>query len=237
MGFYQADPICGLQMAALTLISLIRRERTGEGEAIDGAMLDAAVGYLGDALLAAQLGDAPTPLGNRDPDHAPAGVYPAKGDDRWIAIDVPDDAAWRALARLVGPPLGQPSFESLAGRRAGHDAIDVALAAWTAGFDADELMGRLQAAGVPAGVVRGLAEAIDDPQLTARGWFKAMTHADLGAHRYNGFAWRFAGRELVAATPPPRLGEHSALLLKEKLGLDAAAIEALAARGVTGWVM
>jgi len=237
MGFYQADPVCGLQMAALTLASLIRRERTGEGEAVDGAMLDAAVGYLGDALLAAQLGETPAALGNRDPDHAPSGVYPARGDDRWIAIDIPDEAAWRALAALVGPPLDQPRFASLAGRRAAHGEIDAALATWTAGCDAEALMGRLQAADVPAGVVRGLAEAIDDPQLTARGWFKTMTHADLGAHRYNGFPWRFAGRELVAATPPPRLGEHSALLLREKLGLDEAAIEGLAAKGVTGCVM
>ena len=237
MGFYQADPVCGLQMAALTLMSLIRRERSGEGEAIDGAMFDAAVGYLGEALLAAQLGEEPAALGNRHPDHAPSGVYPAAGDDRWIAIDAPDEAAWRALVALVGPGLDRPVFETLAGRRAAHDEIDAALAAWTARFDAEALMERLQGAGVPAGVVRGLAEAIDDPQLTARGWFKPMTHADLGAHRYNGFPWRFAGRALVAATPPPRLGEHSALLLTEKLGLDAAAVEALAAKGVTGWVM
>jgi crotonobetainyl-CoA:carnitine CoA-transferase CaiB-like acyl-CoA transferase len=63
-----------------------------------------------------------------------------------------------------------------------------------------------------------------------------MTHVDLGEHRYNGFPWRFAGRELIAATPPPRLGEHSASILEEKLGLDQAAIGALAAKGVTGWV-
>ena len=236
MGFYQADPVCGLQMAALTLAALIRRERTGAGEAIDGAMFDAAVGYLGAALLAAQLGEPAEALGNRDPDHAPSGVYQARGEDRWIAIDVPDDNAWRALAALVGPPLDKPQYTDVAARRAAHDEIDAAIAAWTAALDAEDLMGRLQAAGVAAGVVRGLAEAIDDPQLTARGWFKPMTHADLGTHRYNGFPWRFAGRELVAATPPPRLGEHSSLLLAEKLGLDAAAIEAMAAKGVIGWV-
>lgn len=237
MGFYQADPICGLQMAALTLASLIRRERTGEGEAIDGAMLDAAVGYVGDALLAAQLGCGAPPDGNRNPDNAPSGVYPAKGDDRWIAIDAADEAAWRALAAMVGPLLDQPGFDTLAGRRAAHDQIDAHLAAWTRGFDADELMRRLQAAGVPAGVVRTLAEALDDPQLTATSWFKPMTHPDLGSHLYNGFPWRFANRELVAALPPPRLGEHSALLLHEKLGLDQPEIDALWAKGVTGDVL
>ena len=237
MGFYQADPICGLQMAALTLAALIRRARTGEGEAVDGAMLDAAVGYLGDALLAAQLGCEAPGAGNRGPDTAPAGVYPAKGDDRWIAIDVPDDTAWRALAAMVGAPLDGPGFNELADRRAAHDLIDAHLAAWTRGFEADELMRQLQAAGVPAGVVRGQAEALDDPQLSATGWFKTMTHPDLGSHQYNGFPWRFANRELFAASPPPRLGEHSALLLQEKLGLDPAEIDALMAKDVSGAVL
>jgi len=237
MGFYQADPICGLQMAALTLAALIRRERTGEGEAIDGAMFDAAVGYLGDALLAAQLECEAPQVGNRNPDNAPAGVYPAKGDDRWIAIEVPDDATWRALAAVVGAPLDGPGFDALAARRAAHDRIDAHLAAWTQGFEADELMRRLQAAGVPAGVVRGQAEALADPQLAATGWFKTMTHPDLGSHQYNGFPWRFASRRLVAALPPPRLGEHSALLLHEKLGLDQLEIDALMAKAVSGAVL
>jgi crotonobetainyl-CoA:carnitine CoA-transferase CaiB-like acyl-CoA transferase len=84
--------------------------------------------------------------------------------------------------------------------------------------------------------VRGLAEAVEDPQLAARDWFKAMTHPDLGTHRYNGFPWRLANRELIAALPPPRLGEHSRLLLAGKLGLDAPAIEALLAKDVSGAV-
>ena len=73
--------------------------------------------------------------------------------------------------------------------------------------------------------------------LSATGWFKTMTHPDLGSHRYNGFPWRFASRELVAASPPPRLGEHSALLLHEELGLDEAEIEALMAKDVSGAVL
>ena len=98
-------------------------------------------------------------------------------------------------------------------------------------------MRRLQAAGVPAGVVRGQAEALADPQLAATGWFKTMTHPDLGSHQYNGFPWRFASRRLVAALPPPRLGEHSALLLHEKLGLDQLEIDALMAKAVSGAVL
>ena len=64
-----------------------------------------------------------------------------------------------------------------------------------------------------------------------------MTHPDLGSHQYNGFPWRFANRELFAASPPPRLGEHSVLLLQEKLGLDQAEIDALMAKDVSGAVL
>ena len=237
MGFYQADPICGLQMAALTLAALIRRERTGHGENIDGAMMDASVGYIGDILLQQQLCGPVEPAVGRDSDLVPSGVYPARGKDRWIAIAVSDDAAWQVLARQVGGALADPRFTSFDGRRQAPDEIDAALRAWTVGFEADDLMRKLQAAGVPAGVVRSAAEALDEPHLAARDWFKVMTHADLGAHKYNGFPWRFEGCELQAHTPPPRLGEHSEILLRELLGLGDDEIASLKAKDVTGAVL
>ena len=96
MGFYQADPIDGWQMAATTLVCLIQRLRTGVGESIDSAMLDTSIGYLGELLLQTQLGDTPEVLGNRDLSMAPHGVFPCAGQDRWIAIAVDSDEAWRA---------------------------------------------------------------------------------------------------------------------------------------------
>ena len=98
-------------------------------------------------------------------------------------------------------------------------------------------MRKLQAVGVPAGVVRGAAEALNEPHLAARDWFKVMTHADLGAHKYNGFPWRFEGCELQAHTPPPRLGEHSEILLRELLDLGDDEIASLKAEDVTGAVL
>ncbi len=235
MGFYQADAICGLQMAALTLISLIRKVKTGHGQAIDGAMLEASAGYLGEVFLQSQVGEAVEALGNRNPDMAPHGVFPCAGEDRWIAIAAADEASWQALAGMV-EDLADPRFAALEGRLAYQDILDARLADWTRGQDVDALMHRLQTIGVPAGVVRGALEGLTEPQLAARDWFKDMTHPDLGTHKYNGFPWRFAGCELKASIPPPQLGEHSDLLLRELLFMTDAQIAELKAKDVTGVV-
>lgn len=238
MGFYPADPICGLQMAAVTLACLFRRETTGKGEAIDGAMLEASVGYIGELILQAQFEGDIAPIGNRDPDMIPHGVFPCRGEDRWIALSVPDDQAWRALLALDVPAgLRAERFATADGRRLHQDALDALVADWTAGQDGEALMAALQAKGVPAGVVRTLAQALDDPHLAARDWFKPMARPDIGEHRYNGFAWSFADCELKAVIPPPRLGEHSEQVLREIVGLQADEIEALKIKDVVGSVL
>jgi crotonobetainyl-CoA:carnitine CoA-transferase CaiB-like acyl-CoA transferase len=235
MGFYQADAISGLQMAAATLVALIHQTRTGEGQAIDGSMLEAASGYIGEALIDAQFGQEQTPQGNRDPDFAPNGVYPSAGEDRWIAITAADDLAW---ARLVGvaPALNDARFATAEGRLRHQDDLDAAIAAWTQTLSGQDAMDALQRAGVAAGVVRSLEEMMACAHLAARGWYRPASHADVGDHLYNGHPWRFAGVEFGADLPPPRLGEHSRLLLTEKLGYTDAQVDDLIARNVTGHV-
>ena len=239
MGFYQADAICGLQFAAVMLISLIQRRAGGGGNFIDGSMLEAAVSYLGEQILEASLGQESALPGNRNPDMAPHGVYPCRGNDRWIAISVTSDAAWQALAALLPASSGASSakFAGLEHRLAAQDELDAMISSWTKSQDADEVMQLLQRHGVAAGVVRSLVEGLSDPQLVARGWFQDLEHPDLGTHKYNGFLWRYHGRELVNHLPPPRLGEHSESVLRALLRLDTAEIDRLKASEVTGAVM
>lgn len=234
MGFYQADAIDGFQMAAMILVCLVRRQLTGKGDAIDAAMLDASVGYLGELLLQAQVGDAPKAFGNRSLRMAPHGVFPCAGEDRWIAIAASDEAAWEALAEAAGLKDGR--YATLEGRRRFEDEIEAQLAMWTRRSDADALMQQLQGLGVAAGVVRGVREGLDDPHLTARGWFRELIHPDLGRQKYNGAVWRFADAEVGPQSPPPRLGEHSDALLRDLLGLRPDEIARLKALDVTGAV-
>ena len=238
MGFYQADAICGLQMAATTLVALFRSRRTGQGQAVDGSMLEAATGYLGEVLLDAALGGEQTPPGNRDLEHAPHGVYPCAGDDCWIAIAIDSDESWRRLAVMSGrEDLADSVFDRHPDRIANAEKLDEALADWTCAEQAEPLMERLQAAGVAASVVRFTPEVMACGHLERRGWFRRIEHPDMGEHRYNGHPWRFAGLQERSDSPPPRLGEHSREVLRERLGLSDGEINDLFARGVTGTVL
>ncbi len=238
MGFYQADAICGLQMAATTLVALFHSRLTGHGQAVDGSMLEAATGYLGEVLLDAALGGEQTPPGNGDPDHAPHGVYPCAGDDRWIALTIDSDESWRRLAAASGrEDLAASVFDRQPDRIANAEKLDEALAEWTRAEQAEHLMERLQAAGVAAGIVRFTPEVMDCGHLERRGWFRRIDHPDMGEHRYNGHPWRFAGLPERSDSPPPRLGEHSREVLSERLGLSDHEIDDLFVRGVTGAVL
>jgi crotonobetainyl-CoA:carnitine CoA-transferase CaiB-like acyl-CoA transferase len=234
MGFYQADAISGLQMAAVTLVGLLHSLRTGEGQAIDGSMYEAAAGYIGEALLEAQLGLDQTPFGNADADFAPCGVFRTAGEDRWMAISVLDEAQWTALARLA-PGLG--TYDGAPGRLADREALEARLAAWTAGRERDALVAELQAAAIPAAPVRSIAEVLACPHLAARGWFRRLVHPDVGEHAHSGLPWRFRGARRREHRPSPRLGEHSREILEERLGLTGPQIDRLEADGVTGAVL
>ena len=238
MGFYQADAITGMQMAATTLVGLFHSRRTGEGQSIDGSMVEAAVGYLGEVLLDAAVGGEQSPPGNGDLDHAPHGVYPCAGNDRWLALAVESDESWRRLVAISGrEDLADPAFDRHRDRIANSEKLDGAMAEWTCTQQAEHLMERLQAAGIAAGVVRSTAELMACPHLDQRGWFRRTVHADVGEHRYSGHPWRIAGVLERADLPPPRLGEHGREVLRERLGLSEVAVDSLFERGVTGAVL
>ena len=239
MGTMQADAITGMQMAALALVALAHRDRTGAGQRIDGGMFEAAAGYIGEELLHAQLtGEPARPWGNQHRGMAPHGVYPCAGDDTWLAIAVRDNADWRRLLTVVDlPEPARARFATAPARLACREELDALLSGWTRRQDAHAAMARLQAAGVPAGVVLHTDEVFDDPHFTARDWFKSLTHPDLGTHRYNGFPWRLHRTPAVAYVPPPRLGEHSEAILCGELGLSAEEFASLLEQGVTGAVL
>ncbi len=238
MGFYQADAITGLQMAATTLVALFHSRRTGEGQSIDGSMVEAAAGYLGEVLLDAALGGEQTPTGNGDLDFAPHGVYPCAGEDRWIALAVDSDATWEQLLAVAGSEnLADPAFRRHRDRIANGQKLDQALAAWTRSEVAERLMEHLQAAGIAAAVVRSTAEVMACPHLEERAWFRPIEHPDVGEKRYAGHSWRIDSLAERSDLPAPRLGEHSRELLAERLGLSSAEIDDLFERGVTGAVL
>lgn len=220
-GAWQADSICGLQMAAYALTALIQRERSGNALAVDGSMMESAASFIGEEILLAGLDPSAEPTrANEHREYAPHGLYPCAGDDRWIAIAIRGDEDWRRLCAWApsGLQLDRPAFATRVGRVANSGAIDAALSSWSRTQDAHLLAGKLQQDGVPAAPVLHLDEVLQNEHLTARGWFQPVTHPDMGTHLYNSFPWRYARTPVSRVLPPPRIGEHSHEILTCELG-------------------
>jgi benzylsuccinate CoA-transferase BbsF subunit len=221
--------------AAFALLAAIRhRRRTGEGQHIDVSQTETMVGLLGPAVLDVTVnGRSAVPQGNRAAYAAPQGVYPCRGEDRWLALSVLDDEQWRALSTELGAVelLDDPRFATSAARHEHHDALDEELARHTSVLDAVELMDRLQKRGVPAGVMQTYQDLLDeDPQLRHRQHFAVLDHPEMGPSAYNAPPFRLSGIEgSVMRTPAPLLGQHTREVCAELLGLTEEEIDAMVA--------
>jgi crotonobetainyl-CoA:carnitine CoA-transferase CaiB-like acyl-CoA transferase len=246
IGFSYNDHQAGLHGTFAILAALEARRRTGAGQQVDLSQFEVGVNFLGPALLDwFANGHAARPVGNRLPYDAagPHGVYPCRrrGEgilgERWIAIACSTDAHWSALCDVMGRPswAANPAWATLAGRVADADALDAALATWTQQEDARELMQRCQAAGVPAGLVQdGVDLAEHDPQLRHLGFLTPIeeTGAPVGQTWADRLPLRFEATPCEEYHRVRLLGEDNASVLADWLGLDATAIESIAARGI-----
>jgi crotonobetainyl-CoA:carnitine CoA-transferase CaiB-like acyl-CoA transferase len=166
---------------------------------------------------------------------APHGAFPCRGEDRWVALAVVDDAGWRALCDLMARPdlAADARYATLGGRQAGAGAIERELAAWTCQLDAEDVMARCQAAGIAAGVVQDARDLVEgDPQLRARGFYQSVTHPVAGTFLHEGVVPRLAGTPGGIWHAAPRLGAHTGDVLREWLGLDGGEFGRLARNGV-----
>jgi benzylsuccinate CoA-transferase BbsF subunit len=220
---------------AAILAALDHRDRTGEGQYIDQSQAEASLHFLTPALLDYTVnGRVATATGNRDPQMAPHGVYPAAGDDRWVAIAVTDDAAWARLCDAIGRnDLTQDArYAMLAGRREHHDELDTIVSAWTRERDPFEVEALLQAAGVAASAVQDSADLLADAQLLHRGHFVEVPHEIHGTTTVEGSRFHLSRTPARIERSAPTLGRDNFYVLKTILGYDAERIAELAAAGV-----
>lgn len=212
-------------MLVSLLGALEHRRRTGEGQHIDLSQAEAAIHLLAPAILDHELnGRVWHRMGNRDLEYCPHGVYPARGEDRWVAIACQSDAAWRGLCGAMERDdlLADPALATAAGRFAREDELDRALAEWTDVRGESEVEAALTKAGVAAHAVQNSQECVDDPQLVHRRHFVAVPHTATEEMVVENT------RSLLSRTPSrvtrggPTLGEHNVEVLQDILGYDDA---------------
>jgi crotonobetainyl-CoA:carnitine CoA-transferase CaiB-like acyl-CoA transferase len=233
VGIPISDLSTGLYAAISILAALNHRNRTGEGQCIDLALLDTQV-----ALLANQAsnwmngGMVPRRLGNQHPNTVPYQDFACADGEVLVAIG--NDRQFRAFCSLIGrTDLGDDArFAASGGRSVNRDALlaemQPAIAQWKAG----DLIAAMEAAKLPGGKVNEIPEVLEHPQIQARGLVHELDRSDGTPVKVLGFPGKFSASPASFRRAPPRSGEDTAAVLRERLGLEDQDMERLLRAGV-----
>jgi len=244
---FPMDTAGGILAAMAAVMGLIYRRRTGKGVWVDFAQVQTVPNQLADLYMDAAWNkrDRRT-IGNRHPS-AVQGCYRCRGPEptletaylggeKWVNITISNDEEWEGFCRALGDPewTKDERFADPVSRRRHQDELDAHIEAWTRQHDSFEVFYLLQRQGVPAGPVLDWRDTYADPQLNARDFFVVTGNEDVGLHRYPGFAWKFSKTPLQVTSPVARLGEHTAYVCKEILGMSDEEYACLKAKEVVG---
>jgi crotonobetainyl-CoA:carnitine CoA-transferase CaiB-like acyl-CoA transferase len=227
------DIAAGMYATIAILAALNRRHATGQGETIDISMLDCHAAMLTyQAAYFLHAGQAP---GRQGSGHDSIPVYRvfAGGDGNDFVLCALSEGNWLSLCRVLGKPLdADPRFAT------GRDRFDNRLALWAVleeefkARPAADWVALLGAESIPVATVNSLAEMVADPQIVHRGMVQELAASDGRHARVMGNPIVLADAAAAEARFAPRLGEDTAEVLGELLGVSSAEINNLAAKGV-----
>ena len=232
-GYPMGDLAGGVFGAIGIAAALFERERTGRGDRIDVALLDAQMTlmtYIAGAYFAT--GKNPEPVGSGHPSVMPYHVY--RGSDRLpFVIAVFNEHFWHKLcAAIERPELRDESrFKTNRERLENRAELHDILAGVFATRDRKSWLDRLDEYDVPHASVNKLAEATGMPSLHERGTIQTVQQPHLGEIRVTGAPYQFSRHERGVPEPVPVLGEHTREVLETVLGLDRKAMDRLEAIG------
>ncbi|PKB73338.1 MAG: hypothetical protein BZY75_02385 [SAR202 cluster bacterium Io17-Chloro-G7] len=229
------DPFSGCYCVLSLLEALYHRSKTGEGQYIEVAMTEALATLLPEAVMAYTLnGKEPERVGNKHQDKAPHDVFRCKGDQKWVAISVENEAQWEALCRVLDRPEWQqdPRFADDEKRLDNQDVLTPLIEAWTLAKSPEEVARALQQAGVAAAPVQDSAEVLTDPHLIDRGFVTWVDHPETGSRPMGTVSWAIDGEKPKDFRPAPLMGEHNRSVFCDLLGLPEEEVARLIESGV-----
>jgi crotonobetainyl-CoA:carnitine CoA-transferase CaiB-like acyl-CoA transferase len=213
-----ADIFTGIYSVVGILAALIERGRSGRGCQVDTALVDSQVGVLANqALNYLVSGKVPKRIGNAHPNIVPYQVFPVA--DGHVIIATGNDSQFAKLCGVLGEPdiSGEPSYRANSDRLQHREELIARLSTLTRRWPGAELLAKLESVQVPAGPINPLDQVFADPQVVHRGMRIDLPSAAAKTGTIPGVRTPIVigGRPMAAERPSPRLGEHTAEVLRE----------------------
>ncbi|MFF6997050.1 CaiB/BaiF CoA transferase family protein [Streptomyces sp. NPDC008313] len=230
--FGLADSIAGLATAYAVLAALTARDRTGEGQVIDMALIEPILTVLGpQPLWYDQLGHVQPRTGNRSANNAPRNTY-RTSDGSWVAVSTSAQSVAERLMDLVGRPelAGEPWFATGAGRAGHADVLDEAVGTWIARHTRTEVLEAFDKAEAAVAPVSDVRDVMTDPQYAALDSVTTVDDPELGPLRMQNVLFRLSATPGAIRWAGRPHGADTDAVLGE-LGLSGAEIHTLRSEG------
>lgn len=233
VGVSMVDILTGLYASNAILAALRHRDRTGQGQFIDMALLDCGLAslshYVQNYLIS---GVVPERRGNGGFGGIPSQTF--RCADRDIFVVASTNKQFGGLMTVLGEPAVacDPRFDQVQRRIENRDALLAILDRLFSSRPAADWLAALEVADVPASLVNDVAMVFDNPQVRHRGMLDHVQHSVAGVVPVLRNPIRMSATPIGSASAPPMLGQDNEAVLREVLGYDHAAIERLRAAGV-----
>ncbi len=230
-----ADIFTGMYATSAILAALIHRDQTGEGQAIDLALLDVQVATMANVASNYLIsGVPPKSWGNASPNIVPYQTF--KASDGWIIVATGNDSQFRHFVEAGGQAMlaDDPRFANNPDRVTHRELLVPLLQSMVAQKTKQEWISLLEAAGVPCGPINNFQEVFENEQVQARGLKMTLAHPLAGQVPLVRSPMRLSKTPVVEKSAPPLLGEHTREILQKDLGMDDAKIAHLEALGIIG---
>ncbi len=230
-----ADVNSALHGAFTALAALYYRKRTGKGQFVDMAQLEAVISIAGEAIMEYTMnGTVLGTLGNRYPTMCPHNNYRCKDDDTWVSIGVKTDEEWSSFCEAIGNPAWTKDdrFADKYSRQRNQEELDRLISDWTASYTYYEVTQILQKAGVAAAPCLDTEGRFFDPHLQERKTYLEVEHPVTGVDFVANSAWRLPDNPTQVYARSPVLGEHNSYVFKQLLGMSDGEIARLEAEKI-----
>ncbi|MEX2453286.1 MAG: CaiB/BaiF CoA-transferase family protein [Rhodospirillaceae bacterium] len=233
IGVALSDILTGLYTTIAALSALAWRDKTGQGQHVDMALLDVTIAAMANQAMNYLVeGRAPVRMGNAHPNIVPYEAY--KAADHYIILAVGNDGQFRRFCEVAGRVdlADDPRYATNRGRVENRGMLGPILNDVVASRPRSFWLAELEKVGVPCGPINDLAQVFEDPHVQARGARRELEHPVAGMLPTVANPIRYSESPIAYDRPPPGLGQHTDDVLAELLDMDPDTISGLRGQGI-----